>query len=30
MKQAVEVDSGGMVYVPSFMTIDSGIQIILR
>jgi hypothetical protein len=30
MKYAVEMGSGGMIYIPSFMTIGSGIQVILR
>jgi hypothetical protein len=30
MKFAVEMASGGMIYTPSFMTIGSGIQLILR
>jgi hypothetical protein len=30
MKYAIKMASGGMIYVPSFMTISSGIQIILR
>jgi hypothetical protein len=29
MKYAVEIGSGGMMYIPSFMTISSGIQVIL-
>jgi hypothetical protein len=29
MKYTVEMASAGMIYVPSFMTISSGIQIIL-
>jgi hypothetical protein len=30
MSIVVKVDSGGMIYLPSSMKIDSGIQIILR
>jgi hypothetical protein len=30
MKHTVEMASGGMTYVQSFMTIDSEIQVILR
>jgi hypothetical protein len=30
MKQAIEIDSNGMIYIPSFMTIGSGIRVILR
>jgi hypothetical protein len=30
MKYAVEMASGGMIYIPSFMMIGSGIQVILR
>jgi hypothetical protein len=30
MKYTAEMVSGGMIYIPSFMTIDSGIQVILR
>jgi hypothetical protein len=30
MKYVTEMASGGMTYIPSFMTIDSGIQVILR
>jgi hypothetical protein len=30
MKFAVEVAPGGIIYIPSFMTIGSGIQVILR
>jgi hypothetical protein len=26
MKSSVEMDSGGMIYLPSFIKIDSGIQ----
>jgi hypothetical protein len=26
MKHAIEMDSGGMLYIPSFMKIGSGIQ----
>jgi hypothetical protein len=26
----IEVASGGIIYMPSFMTIDSGIQVILQ
>jgi hypothetical protein len=29
MKYAVQMASGGLIYVPSFMTFDSGIQVIL-
>jgi hypothetical protein len=29
-QQAVEMASGGTIYVPSFMTTGSGIQVILR
>jgi hypothetical protein len=29
-KYAVEMAAGGLKYIPSFMTIDSGIQVILR
>jgi hypothetical protein len=30
MKYAVEMASGGMIYIPSFVTICSGIQVMLR
>jgi hypothetical protein len=30
MNYDVEMDSGGMIYVPSFTMINSGIQVILR
>jgi hypothetical protein len=30
MKYAVEMVSYGMIYIPSFMTFGSGIQVILR
>jgi hypothetical protein len=30
MNCAVEMSLGGMIYIPSFMTISSGIQVILR
>jgi hypothetical protein len=30
MKYTVEMSSGGMTYMPSFMTIGSGVQVILR
>jgi hypothetical protein len=30
MKYIVEMGSGGMIYVPSFMTIGFGIQVLLR
>jgi hypothetical protein len=30
MKHAVEMTSGGMMYVPSLITTGSGIQVILR
>jgi hypothetical protein len=30
MKYNVQMDSGGMIYIPSFLTIGSGIQVILR
>jgi hypothetical protein len=30
MKYAVEMASGGMIYIPSFMTVSSAIQVILR
>jgi hypothetical protein len=30
MKYTVEMASGGMIYIPGFMTIGSGIQVILR
>jgi hypothetical protein len=29
MNCTVEMDSDGMIYVPNFMSIDSGIQVIL-
>jgi uncharacterized protein YraI len=29
-KYSVEIASGGMVYIPSFMTIGSGVQVIFR
>jgi hypothetical protein len=30
VKYAVEMGSGGMIYIPSFMTIGSGIQTLLE
>jgi hypothetical protein len=30
MVYAIEMASGSMIYIPSFMTIGSGIQVILR
>jgi hypothetical protein len=30
MKYAIEMASGGMIYIPSFMMIGSSIQVILR
>jgi hypothetical protein len=30
MKYTVEMASGGMIYIPSLMTIGSGIRVILR
>jgi hypothetical protein len=30
MKYTVEMDSGGKIYIPSFMTIGSGIRVILK
>jgi hypothetical protein len=30
MKYATEMDSGGIIYRPSFMMISSGIQVVLR
>jgi hypothetical protein len=30
MKCAVEIASGGMIYIPSFMKVGTGIQVILR
>jgi hypothetical protein len=30
MKYTVEMASGGMIYIPSFMKIGSGIQLILK
>jgi hypothetical protein len=30
MKYATEMASGGMMYIPSFITISSGAQVILR
>jgi hypothetical protein len=29
MKYVIEISSGGMIYIPNFMMIGSGIQIIL-
>jgi hypothetical protein len=30
MKCTIEMTSGGMIYIPGFMTISSGIQVILK